>query len=273
MSGSRVKFITCIAIVMSLIISGCVSEPPAEVSPTTTLTTTPVAAKMEAGVEVINAPDMAEVAHSFEINWMVNNPVETDTPHTAIHYGPESQSEPLTTTSYPDLTKPEKGTIPAEFSAALTINETGTTYFRAHAVIEGENYWSDEMTVTISEPAQEKAISTALSIKVTSYPGSVDGETDYTIKWEVSGGIPGDIGHTAIHWGFSSASADIANYPRVSQVLTGNTPQSFSTILKSPAGGSIFFRAHAIVDSTHVYSDEYKITIIAAKSGNGGGGY
>ena len=273
MSGNGLKLITCIAIVLSLLISGCVTETPAEVSPTAAPTTTPAASKMVAGVGVINAPDSAKVGHSFEINWKVNNPGEVEIPHTAIHYGPESQSEPLTTTSYTYLTKPKSGKIPAEFSAGLTINETGTTYFRAHAVIEGKNYWSDEMTVTISETTDETARSSEPSIKVTSYPSSVDGEADYTIKWEVSGGTSGDIGHTAIHWGFSSASADIANYPRVSQILTGKTPQGFSSILKSPAGGSIFFRAHAIVDGIHVYSDEYKITIIVPTSGNGGGGY
>lgn len=108
------------------------------------------------------------------------------------------------------------------------------------------------------------------AIKVIFYPSSPDGDTNITIRWEVSGGTPGDISHTAIHWGYRSGNASISEYPKVSIIQTGKTPQGFSAAIKTPSGGSLFFRAHAMVDGTNVYSPEYQITI-AAPTGGGGG--
>lgn len=51
-----------------------------------------------------------------------------------------------------------------------------------------------------------------------SYPASVDGEANFTVQWEISGGTSGDISHTSVHWGFSSAK--ISNYTRESKVQT-----------------------------------------------------
>ncbi|MCX9011918.1 MAG: hypothetical protein OIN66_12440 [Candidatus Methanoperedens sp.] len=117
-----------------------------------------------------------------------------------------------------------------------------------------------------TSPASVKPI-----IKVTSYPTTVNGESNFTIKWEVSGGSPGNISHTAVHWGFNSGGENISDYPRTSIIQTGKTPQQFSVELKAPASGTIYFRAHAIVDGTNVYAPEYTITINPRYTGGGGG--
>jgi len=104
---------------------------------------------------------------------------------------------------------------------------------------------------------------------VLSYPGSVDGEANFTVRWEVSGG--GDISHTAVHWGFKPGGENIADYPRLTPVQTGKTPMEFSAEIKAPSGGElIYFRAHAIVDGKHVYSPEYRVAIIPRYTGGGG---
>lgn len=156
--GKIIFWIAAIAIV-SLLISGCVSEPagtptPA-VTPVMTPTATPISATPTPGasVEVLNAPATAVAGQGFVVSWRVNNPTQVNIPHTAVHYGQESKSEPLTLKSYPSLTTPKNGTIPAEFSANITINKAGVTYFRAHAIIDGANYWSEEKMITISAPA------------------------------------------------------------------------------------------------------------------------
>lgn len=112
-------------------------------------------------------------------------------------------------------------------------------------------------------------VAETLAIKVTSYPSSANGDTDITIRWDVSGGIQGEITHTAVHWGYQSGSANISDYPRTSQIQTGKTPQGFSAEIMVPAGGNFYFRAHATVDGVDVYSPEYQIAIIAPM----GGGY
>jgi len=107
-------------------------------------------------------------------------------------------------------------------------------------------------------------------ITVTVYPASVNGDTNITIDWEVSGGSTGEISQTAVYWGYKTAGANTSDYPRASTVQTGKAPQGFSTIIKAPAGGDFYFRAHATVDGIDVYSPEYRITIIAPMGGGGG---
>lgn len=250
------------AIVLFLIISGCVSEPP-PAEPQTTPAATPAE-----GVRVLTAPVFAEAGSSFEVTWRVVSLVEKNIIHTAVHYGPEHNSEPLTLQSYPDLTTPQMGLIPADFRASMTINRTGVTYFRAHAIIDGVDYWSDERTITVTGPPTIVPSGTP-AIRVTSYPGSVTGEKDFTIQWELSGGTPGDISSTSVLWGYRSGGTNISDYPRVSSVQTGKTPGVFSAVLKAPASGTIYFRAHAIVDGSDLFSPEYLITIISPYTGGG----
>lgn len=114
----------------------------------------------ETSVVVLTAPTAAVAGQSFVVSWRVNSPVQVNISHTAVHYGPDSKSEPLTLQSYPSLTTPQGGIIPADFSANITIGKTGIIYFRAHAIINGTNYWGDEQMITITAPMN-------VSIKVT----------------------------------------------------------------------------------------------------------
>jgi predicted lipoprotein with Yx(FWY)xxD motif len=105
------------------------------------------------------------------------------------------------------------------------------------------------------------------AIKVASFPSSVHGDTIITIRWEVSGGTPGNISNTAILWGYKSGSENISDYSNASVMQTGKTLQQFSTEITIPSSGTIYFRAHAIVDGTDVFSQEYQISIIPQTSG------
>jgi len=160
MIRGKIVYIAFIAIVSSLILSGCVSQEPTgtpapTVVPTTIPTAIPTATPVptqEPGtsVEVLNAPATAVAGKSFDVVWRVNSPSVKTIPHTAVHYGPQAQVEPLSLSSYPSLTPVQNGTIPANFSVRITINSTGITYFRAHAIVDGVQYWSPERTITIS---------------------------------------------------------------------------------------------------------------------------
>jgi hypothetical protein len=158
--GKTYYCVAFLAIVSLLIISGCVSkEPQGTPVPTAIPTAVPTQVVPTAtpsptqqpgiSVEVLNAPENASAGKSFDIIWRVNSPSEKNITHTAIHYGPESKSEPLTLASYPILTTAKIGKIPANFSDKITINATGVTYFRAHAIVDGLNYWSSEKMISI----------------------------------------------------------------------------------------------------------------------------
>jgi hypothetical protein len=168
--GKIIFWMAAIAIVSSLI-SGCVSAPqgtPTPVvtpvmTPTPTATATPMttpAPTPGASVVVLTAPATAVAGQGFVVSWRVNNPTQVTIPHTAVHYGPDSKSEPLTLKSYPNLTPVQNGTIPADFSSNITISQPGIIYYRAHAIIEGANIWSDERTITITAPANVSSMAT-----------------------------------------------------------------------------------------------------------------
>jgi hypothetical protein len=100
----------------------------------------------------------------------------------------------------------------------------------------------------------------------------VQGETNFTIQWQVSGGTPGTISNTSIIWGFNSGGMNITDYPRSSAAQTGSAPQTFSAELIAPSGGGpVYFRAHAVVDGVDIYSPEQQITIVPLYTGGGGG--
>ena len=175
MIRGKIVYIAFIAIVSSLIISGCVSQEPTvtpapTVAPTTMPTAVPTATPVpvptqEPGtsVEVLNAPATAVAGKSFDVMWRVNSLSVKTIPHTAVHYGSVSKSEPLTLTSYPSLTPVQNGTIPANFTTKIIINAAGITYFRAHAIVDGVNYWSQERSINISGSSTATATPVATS--------------------------------------------------------------------------------------------------------------
>ncbi len=173
--GKLCFVVALIAIVSSLIISGCTSAPPPQATPTPTATQTPVPTATPTptptptpyGVDVISAPATAAAGQSFTVSWKVNSPVRETINNTAVYYGPDSRSEPLTLSSYPSSTAPQNGKIPNTFSANITIGKTGVFYFRALAVIDGTNYWSAEKVINITIP---KITSVTPTVTVTSYP-------------------------------------------------------------------------------------------------------
>ncbi len=99
-------------------------------------------------------------------------------------------------------------------------------------------------------------------INVTSYPESIDADTNLSIDWEVVDGAPGNIIKTAIIWGFKEGSPAISDYEGMSTVQTGKTPQQFNATLNAPSNGTIYFRAYAVVDGTDVYSKEYRTEVV-----------
>lgn len=163
-----------IVIVLLLMLSGCVGVQP-EATPAPTPAPTPAATPEApgAGVIIFKAPAAIEAGRSFEISWRVNSEVERNISHTAVHYGFESKSEPLTLQSYPNLTVPQGGIIPANFSASLVINRTGILYFRAHAIIDGAHYWSGERNAAISAPVTLSVKKSAHYVSNTPAHGSV----------------------------------------------------------------------------------------------------
>lgn len=119
----------------------------------------------------------------------------------------------------------------------------------------------------LSTTTQTQNASSSPAIKVTSFPQSAHGDTIVTIKWEVSGGTGSEISNTAIIWGYNSAGANISEYPKTTVIQTGNPPKEFSAGINIPSSGTLYFRIHAVIDGSDIYSPENQISIIQQTSG------
>ncbi len=167
-------------------------------------------------------------------------------------------SPTTTPTPTPAATSTE---TPAAISTVATI--TGTPISTATPI----------SAITSTPTTNATVAATTATINVTSYPASVQGETNFTIQWQVTGGITGTISNTSIIWGFNSGGMNISDYPRSTAVQTGSTPQTFSANMTAPSGGGpVYLRAHAVVDGVDIYSPEYQVTIVPLYTGGGGGG-
>lgn len=124
--------------------------------------------KQDYKVSVLNAPTEVAANQVFAFTWRIDG-IPTTISHTSIHYGTVSTPGSLgkdvkpEDTKYIDLVKDfAKGSynVPLQFVGNTTIIKPGTYYYRGHAIINNENYWTDEATLIVG----------AASAKTTSAP-------------------------------------------------------------------------------------------------------
>lgn len=111
-----------------------------------------------ASISLVNAPPEVTLGGVGTFTWSVDGPPTTIT-HTAIYYGLESTSGVLgkdvktSDTKYTNYSKEfadGKYNVPLRFVGNTPkLNTDGTYYFRVHAIIDGENYWTDEKTFEV----------------------------------------------------------------------------------------------------------------------------
>jgi len=116
-------------------------------------------------VTVTDKPDTVEAGKDFTVTWMVDSPSQKTIAHTAVHFGSESNPGEISTdtgpggTAYTKLTTDFAAgefTIPNTFTPTITAPSIPqTNYFRAHAIVDGENYWSDEFSISITEAMEQ----------------------------------------------------------------------------------------------------------------------
>ena len=104
-------------------------------------------------VSLVNAPAQAGAGQTITFTWKVENGTPVSINHTSVHFGLESNPGQLgkeirpSDTTYKDFIKDfanGKYTVPLQFVGNTKIILPGTYYYRVHAVINEQNYWSDE---------------------------------------------------------------------------------------------------------------------------------
>lgn len=121
----------------------------------------PPAQEITIGVKVLSAPISVEEGEKFKISWRVLGKEGTVISHTAIHYDNVSHPGSLGF----DIMPPQAGyreltlesalgefILPSTFSSEIKAG-TEKIYYRAHAVINGENYWTQEYAIDVVKAA------------------------------------------------------------------------------------------------------------------------
>ena len=117
----------------------------------------------EPSIAIARAPETVQAGEKVTIVWRVESPTPKEIPHTAIHY--DTTSSPgkfgLDTSPNPkDYSLVTKEFydgafgIPDTFTTTITVEET--IYYRAHAVVDGDNYWTEERSITVAAPEPEE---------------------------------------------------------------------------------------------------------------------
>jgi hypothetical protein len=104
-----------------------------------------VSCTQEPTIEVTSAPAEVSDDSPFVVNWQVSGP--GDITHTAVHfdYQPRAADYEL----YEEASAVHKGSAPQQFSDNIRALKVGFVYYRAHAIIDGNNIYSPEFKVEV----------------------------------------------------------------------------------------------------------------------------
>ena len=148
----RPKRLLLLAIIVLIAMAGCTPEPPVVDSP-----------EPAKGIQftATSTPQPSKAGEQLRFVWEITAEEGTVALSTAVRYGRESTPGELGKDITPaDTTYDRVPTahvsvlLPDTFTSSLWTGSEGTLYYRFHAVIDGDNYWSDEYSVEITPEIQ-----------------------------------------------------------------------------------------------------------------------
>lgn len=232
------------------------------------------------GVEIIGIPGKVTLGDSFQVTWIVNGEGLKAT-HTALHYGMDSRPGTFGldvgpagagyVSLTPEFVSGDYG-LPMEFKSTVKAEQAGVLYIRAHAIIDGKNYWTAEKTVEVVRGP---------GIEITILPSSGSVGSEIKVSWRVFG-EGASATHTAVHYSYESKPGTFgldvgpagAGYAFLTpQYASGSyaLPMDFTVGFRPDAAGKIYLRAHAIIGGMNYWTDERVIQIGSGIYGGGGG--
>jgi len=163
--GKR-NIVTFATIVLLLIISGCVSTTPEKTTLMPTSAQIPASSPVivppysEAHnkeqpslqiptVNVTSYPVNVIEGKNFTIEFEVSGGTNKgNISHAAVHWGTKSGGADIK--DYGRFSRVYTGRVPQKFSVELIAPESGIIYFRAHAIIDGDDIYSNEYEIRIN---------------------------------------------------------------------------------------------------------------------------
>ena len=106
----------------------------------------------QVSISIVSAPSTAAAGSQINVSWKVASSKPASTMHTAIHYGYASVASDPAPSKYPNNSAILKGDLPGDFTASISAGSSGTLYYRAHVIVNDKSYWTDEKTISVTEP-------------------------------------------------------------------------------------------------------------------------
>ena len=226
-------------------------------------------------VSLIDAPNEVNTGSNATFTWRVDGQPPTTINHTAVHLGTVSQTGELGKDVTPENTQysqftPEfvngKYDIPLQFVGNIMLNTPGVLYFRVHALVKDKHYWSDEYSLEVKQ----------LEYKVMLIDAPTQGVMDQvlTFTWDVTG-VPTTINHTSVHFGTESTPGDLGKnvapdatkYDDLIKYFANQSnpiPFRFIGNHTFDEAGTYYFRAHAIINGEHFWTEEKTLEVAKA---------
>lgn len=220
----------------------------------------------EQDITFTNFLEVFPATFSAPVCWEIEGLTGTST-HTAVHF--DSESHPNATSfaeydlgaGYPTNTTAQSVnvTLPGEFCTSIDMPEDGDVlYMRAHLILNGTHYLSEERNVKIAP-----RVDVSGGLPATAAAGSL-----VNVCWRAEGA--GTVAHTALHWDTTShpeaqAFGEYvggAVYPNNGPAsgVTHELPGPFCANLTMPDSGAIYFRPHTIYPGQEL-GPEYSIRV------------
>lgn len=245
-------------------------------SPTPTLPTPtvipPTPTQIEYKITFIDSPTELMEGGQATFTWTIDGPAKT-IHKSAVYFGTESTKGKLTKeaspaeTNYTDSVKDflqGDYLIPIRFVGNATITKAGKYFVRVYALIDNNNYWSDEREFTVTAvPGYE--------IKIINYPEKVILNENSAFTWEITGpatttGFTAIVGAKESKSGKLDETVDLAKTPYkvlVPDFINGNyaVPLRYVGNTIMPEYGTYYIRALTVINGKNIWSDENNLSV------------
>lgn len=214
----------------------------------------------------VDSPKEVISGNNAAFTWRIDGPPTTIN-HTAVHFGTVSTEGDLGKDVKPEDTKytsemlkdfnSGKINIPLQFIGNISITTPGKYYYRAHTLVKGKNYWSDEYALEVKK--------TDWKISILNSPKSASiGNNTFT--WRIEGPA-GTVNKTVIYYGLESTAGNLGKEVVPEETKYTHYVKDFSkgkydiplqfvgnTYIATP--GAYFYRAHVNIGGKNYWSDE-----------------
>lgn len=250
---------------------GKVFPSPTQITPSpTVIPTTP--SPIEYKISFIDLPTEIIQGGQATFTWTINGPPKT-IHKSAAYFGTISTKGNLTKdvapaeTNYTEISKDfiqGDYLIPITFVGNAQVAAPGKYFVRAYALIDNNNYWSDEKAFTVTAVSRHE-------IKIINYPEKIKLNDNSAFTWEITGpaatsGFTAIVGAKESKSGVLDESVDLAETPYkilVRDFISGtfSVPLRYVGNTVMPEYGTYYIRALTVINGKNIWSDEYNLSV------------